>query len=304
MFSTWRSTTFAACLAISAALIFLGPSARGDTDERKDRKVRSHSRWSHSRSRHEMGIASRHARNIVAGDSRGARRPGQEVTSGPQAHHRGGESHHRWAMREHGRDGSSPLGQDRARPRWSSSLGDEGARPRRPPPICLPRRRDRERGTGMRTAPRRLRFARAAYAHHRAGRRSPSVSECRTQSPRSRGRSSRRARTQPEVLTGVRIGHPARTPGGRHCDHSVGVRSQRWAFELLQKRGLERLAVADGRCSPRRGWIFRIPGMIVETVGSARIHRRASSGIVIPAGTSGRRASARSTLASRFSGTK
>ena len=44
--------------------------------------------------------------------------------------------------------------------------------------------------------------------------------------------------------------------------------------------------------------------MIVETVGSARIQRSASSGIVISGGTSGRRASARSTLASRFSGTK
>jgi hypothetical protein len=44
--------------------------------------------------------------------------------------------------------------------------------------------------------------------------------------------------------------------------------------------------------------------MTVETVGSARIQRRANSAMVIPAGTSGRSASARATLAARFSGTK
>ena len=74
-------------------------------------------------------------------------------------------------------------------------------------------------------------------------------------------------------------------------------------LEPLQQRRVERLAVADGDV---RLDVLELPhpGMIVETVGSARIQRSASSGIVIPAGTSGRRASARSTLASRFSGTK
>jgi hypothetical protein len=43
MSGNWRSKTFAACLMISAALIYLGPSARGDTDERKDRKGEEHS---------------------------------------------------------------------------------------------------------------------------------------------------------------------------------------------------------------------------------------------------------------------
>ena len=47
-----------------------------------------------------------------------------------------------------------------------------------------------------------------------------------------------------------------------------------------------------------------IPGMMVLTVGFARMKRSAISGIVIPVGTSGLRASARSTLAWRFSGTK
>jgi len=45
-------------------------------------------------------------------------------------------------------------------------------------------------------------------------------------------------------------------------------------------------------------------GMVVYTVGSSRIHRRASSGILIPGGIKGRRAAAQSTLADRFSGTK
>ena len=44
--------------------------------------------------------------------------------------------------------------------------------------------------------------------------------------------------------------------------------------------------------------------MIVLTAGSFRIKRIAISGIVIPSGISGRSASARPTLAFRFSGTK
>ena len=50
--------------------------------------------------------------------------------------------------------------------------------------------------------------------------------------------------------------------------------------------------------------ILLIPGMIVLTAGWCRMKRSAMSGSVVPAGTSGFSASARSTLAARFSGTK
>ncbi len=49
---------------------------------------------------------------------------------------------------------------------------------------------------------------------------------------------------------------------------------------------------------------FRIPGMIVPTSGLFKIKRSAISAIVLPVGISGRSASACSTLAFRFSGTK
>src|SRR5258706_7079637 len=85
--------------------------------------------------------------------------------------------------------------------------------------------------------------------------------------------------------------------------HFVGVRSQR-CLRSCAWSGAARgpLPLAARLDSTLRS--LRMPGMMVLTSELLRIKRRAISGIVEPAGTRGLRASARGTLALRFSGTK
>ena len=88
-----------------------------------------------------------------------------------------------------------------------------------------------------------------------------------------------------------------------HCDHCVGCRTQRcWASFWSKSGGKGPASLAAMLASTFL--MDRIPGMTVPTVGSERENRSAISAMVIPAGITGRSASARSTLAFRFSGTK
>jgi hypothetical protein len=73
--------------------------------------------------------------------------------------------------------------------------------------------------------------------------------------------------------------------------------------QALQEFRWQALAITDGNIA-RICLSLRIPGMVVLTVGLLKMKRSAISGMVMPSGTSGLSASACSTLASRFSGTK
>jgi hypothetical protein len=103
MFAHWRRTSLAGCLALSAALFVLGPSARADRYHRRERSSEEHARWSHSRWHHPSPD-----REQARSDRRGSRSEthrGREHQRSERtdAHRRGSGGRHHWAMRDHGR---------------------------------------------------------------------------------------------------------------------------------------------------------------------------------------------------------
>jgi len=90
---------------------------------------------------------------------------------------------------------------------------------------------------------------------------------------------------------------------GSHCDHDVGFRSQRCSRNFFRNStGSAPSPLAAQFASTF--FTFLIPGIVVLTSEQLKINRNAISGIVLPAGTNGRSASACATLDFRFSGTK
>ena len=217
MFRTTSRTAFAACVTIGAALVFLTPSARADRDDGNNRRSEGHSRWSHSRSCHESGD-----REQARGE-----------------HRRGGERHHRWTMKEHGRDGHH---------HWT--MKERGSEGHHRYASHSRRGRDRDdRETARHGGSRSREHAQAAITPAAVtiiARRHAIDGIATTIIAAGAG-------TQPEVLIEIRVvsGPDLRVEAGDfhqdpHCDHSVGVRSQRCASSCSSKRGVERPAVAGG----------------------------------------------------------
>jgi hypothetical protein len=73
--------------------------------------------------------------------------------------------------------------------------------------------------------------------------------------------------------------------------------------QLGEQAGVERRRVGGGKVGPHVRRV-RMPGITTLTAGCASTNRSASSGSVIPSGTSFCTASTRSTVGPRFSGPK
>src|SRR5438034_1333970 len=86
-------------------------------------------------------------------------------------------------------------------------------------------------------------------------------------------------------------------------DHGAGLRTHRW-FLSSSSSSSESTPLSLAAMLASTFLSFRIPGIIVETAGLLKINLRAISAIEEFSGTSGFKASARSTLGIRFSGVK